>query len=209
MTDPDFVNNGFTVTLLDPPYTAQTRAGNVDLSSDPAANTYRSTLSNGILIIQLPPGTAITVFKACTSAAFTYKARFWHSDLSAGTSDLAICDNPQRKVNLARTYYTGIETANVTEFLLVGNGAGGTFTAFTNAGMGDNALDGIRVINNPAAGNVMSALARDVNGRLNLLPTNRTVTITAGFIALWFFSNSRNGLCYFDFLRRTPYLSVP
>lgn len=209
MTDPDLANNGWTVTQLDSPYTATTRAGNVDLSSDPAANTYRSTLSNGILIIQLPPGAALAIFKACTSPAFTYKARLWYSDLSNGSADLVITDNPQRKVNLARSYYTGCEGANVVEFLLVGNGAGGTFTTFTNGAMGDNALDGIRVINNPAAGNVMSALARDANGRLNLTPTNRTVTITAGFVSLWLFTGSRNGLCYLDFVRRTPLLSVP
>lgn len=213
-TDPDIANNGWTVTLLDSPYTTQTRAGLVDLTSSPSANTYRSTLAGGLLWLQFPDSSpAVLIVKATTSAAFTYKARAWHTDKSStAASYITISDGVQRKANGVRTYYLGIENSTFFETLLVGNGAAGTFTIYTNGtALVGNPWDGGRFIDVPSAGgNNKGYILESGNSRVCLDPNSaRANSITVGFAGVFLSPGSRRSLCFLDYIRRTPYQEGP
>lgn len=217
-TNPDLAANGWSITLLDSPYTTQTRAagtaGNIDLSTSPAANTYRSQLAGGLLWLQFPDSSpAILIYKATTSAAFSYRARAWQTDKSSATAAyLSIMDNPQRKVNLARSYTVGVENSTFFEALLVGNGGAGTFTIYTNGTpLVGNPWDGVRFIDVPSvAGNNKAYIVEAVDGRSCLDPNvARANSITVAYAGVFLNPGSRRSMCFVDFIRRQPYLEAP
>lgn len=209
-TSADLATLGWTVTLSLSPWTVQTRAGDIDLSSDPSANTYRSTLIGGVLCLQFPPSKVLTMYKTVTSAAFTYALHAWtNMHFSSGNTDVVafISDNTHRDASGARTYYTGTEGINATEFLLVGPS---TFTALSTGTALDGQYDTIKYIHNPAAGNVMSTthIQGSANARVMMGATStmrnadRTVTITPTIAGVWVTTGTNRNLVFFDFARR-------
>lgn len=212
-TSADLATIGLTITLLTSPWTTQTRAGDIDLSSDPAAGTYRSSLIGGLLCIQGRASTAYTIHKTVTSAAFTYCTRAWYQTISpssGGFCDSFISDNTHRDATGARSYYNGIEGNAMLEFLLVGPS---TFTSFVAATpVPDGQWDLIRYIHNPAAGNVMSTTLLSSRADAQILQgistsmrnADRTVTITPTIAGIWTGLGTSRGLIFIDFFRRFP-----
>lgn len=204
-TDPDLANNGWSITLLASPYTTQTRAGNVDLTSDPSANTYRSELRNGVLLLQFPLNVPVLIFKTTTNAAWSYKGHFWHTD-SAGISTLGLFENAQRFTGASKSFYTGVENGKQLVYTLT---APATFSTTTNLNpMTDNATDSVRVVHQSTASGNLTPLHQDaMNGRISLSPAFSTGigTAAAGII----FNSVARSLCYLDFLRRTTLLQAP
>lgn len=204
-TSPDLATNGFTITLLDTPWTTQTRAGDVDVTSDPAANTYRSTLVAGVLCLQFPVGTYVLIYKAATSAAFTYAAHAWATiniASNANTSTIALADNAQRKATGAKTYFVSMEATTQIEGTLTGPG---TFNLFVNTAPADAQYDTLKYLNYTNASNIVYANAHSpYNGRMLLngyVPTNRTFAFTPTICGIYLGSGQRE-IFHFDFLRR-------
>lgn len=214
MTDPDLLNNGWAIHALLSPWTVYTRTGNIDLSTNPAANTYRSELRDGVLLVQLPLSAAVVVSKATNNNAFTYASRAWASDhysslsASGGVSDFGLADNTHRDAVGARTYYTGIEGINQLEFLLVGPS---TFTGYQNNAINNTNLawDTIKYVHNTASGGIMGSNQRHpTSGNMQIgtstVFTNRTVSITTTHAVMWWQIINRGALIHFDFIRRLP-----
>jgi hypothetical protein len=205
-TNPDLATLGWTITLLDTPWTTQTRAGNIGTAL--AANQYNSELVNGLLQLQLQAGVAVVIYKAITNANFSYKARVWHTDINANSgTHLGIATSVQRKAGSTVTYYTGVEGSNQLEFKLT---APSTFTSFTTVAMPDNALDSIRYIDftTSGGGNEQARQVDAENGRLLLNPGSRLFSITPTHCVLWLFT-AAGAPVWIDFIRRAPYLSLP
>jgi hypothetical protein len=209
-TDPDIAANGWTIHLLDSPWTVQTRAGDIDMNSNPSANTYRSTLAGGLLNLQFPIGTFVTIYKTTTAAAFTYAGRAWASinlASNANTSVVALSDNTHRLAVGARHYYSSMEATTQLEVTLVGPG---TFGILGTGAPADNQFDTIKYLHYTAAGNIVAAHSHaPYSGRLiqnmsgSYAPTNRTFALTPTIAGLWMGSGLRE-IFHVDFLRRYP-----
>lgn len=208
-TNPDLAANGWTITLLDTPWTVQTRSGNVDLNSDPAANTYRSTLAGGVLHLQFPVLTYVIIYKATAATAFTYALKASKTiDIAsnANTVSLALADNAQRKASGAKTYFTSMEATTQIEGTLTGPG---TFNLFVNTAPSDVMYDTLKFLHYTAASNVVAASARSpYNGRTVLpanatTPVNRTFSFTPTLCGIYLGSGTRE-VFHLDFLRRYP-----
>lgn len=221
MTDPDLSNNGWTITALLSPWTTFTRSGDIDLSTNPAANTYRSTLQAGILLVQLPLSAPVVVSKSTNNNAFTYAFRAWTTDHASnnasagGVTDFGLSDNTHRDATGARTYYVGTEAVNYLEFLLVGPS---TFTSYTNSGFAPTPIPGLNYdcnyyVHNTASGgnmggNIRSSLSGNLFLGVNGYYTNRTVNITVTHVVMWWVVINRGALVHFDFARRLPLNSL-
>lgn len=210
--DPQHASNGWTITLLDSPWTAQTRVGNI--GSAIGANQYNSQIIAGMLCMQFPGAVNIVMYKAITNADFSYKARFWHTNFPTtnSASHFGIATGPQRLTAGTVTYYTGYESNILYEVKLV---APSTFTIYSNitftttTPMWSSPIDSVRYIDftSGAGGNeqVQHRDARTGNAYLN--PGNRLFTITPAYCVLHFYNVQ--SLLWLDFVRRTPYLSLP
>lgn len=212
-TNPDIAANGWTITLLDSPWTVQTRAGNIDITSDPSANTYRSTLAGGMLHLQFPVNTYVLIYKTTTAPAFTYAlcARATINIASnANIVTVALADNAQRKAVGAKSYFLSMEATTQIEGTLTGPG---TFNLFVNTAPSDVQYDTIKYLHYTAASNVVAAVARSpLNGRTVLpanvtTPVNRTFAFTPTLCGIYMGSTLRE-IFHLDFLRRYPLWTV-
>ena len=88
MTDPDLANNGWLVNDLGSGATV-TRAGDVNrFGPRPAANTYESTLHNGLLFMRTPAAQTIAISKLAQSAVtgYTLRTHAWVTKQTANGS---------------------------------------------------------------------------------------------------------------------------
>jgi hypothetical protein len=210
--DPQDASNGWTITLLDTPWTAQTRAGNLGTSL--AANQYNSQIINGLLALQITGGTSIVMYKAITNAPFTYKTRIWHTNISTSSGSLCgVATGVQRKSGSTKSYVTGVDgttgsgAAQTVEFFLT---APSSFSFGTNIALPDNGLDAVKYVDftNSGGGNQQVRHVDAINGRSLLAPGSRLTVMTPTHFVVWLYS-SNNGPIWIDFIRRVTYLESP
>jgi len=212
IASPDLVANGWTITLLDSPWTTQARAGN--LGTTLSANQYASSIVNGLLGIQLNAGVSVVIYKAITGAAFSYKARVWHTDVSTSSGCLfGLATGVQRKSGTTKSYVVGIDgttgsgASQMVEFALT---APSTFTFYTNVAAPDNAWDAIRYVDftNSGGGNEQVRMVDALTGRLMQNAGNRLFTFAPTHAVVWVYS-SNGAPIWLDFVRQATYLSLP
>ena len=217
ITTPLLSDLGWTVAGYASPFTAYTRAGNVDLASDPAANTYRSTIVSGELWIQIRPGDAVQIARAAVPN-FTYKARVRPARFGGGGTFLKYAyffvakggmHQEQAGVNQFRC---GVEDNHWFMAQLLA-------AAYTGKGSADPGADGadaIFYINVPppvaATQDVTSRVVTSLGGYFGLEYLGGSVDLggpvdTVGVLLGG--TNARSGLYYLDFIRKQPLNQLP
>jgi hypothetical protein len=206
-SDPDLANNGFIVQLPSSPFTAFTRAGDIDISTSPAANTYRSTLIGGVLFLQTPSGVDMAIAKA-TLPGYTHKFRVWNAIFASNNNNSAWISNNLsigQPGNIA--YYIGANNGNNEEVTWV---APSSFTVHqSQAGASLLTVDQVRHIDDFGSSRSSTMMMPWSGGQL-LGRTARTTagSITIAYAGVWV-KNSANQVVHIDFIRRTPLLQFP
>lgn len=86
LASPDLAASGWPIFDL-VAKTPITRAGDVDINTNPAAGTYRSTIVGGELWIQLPPNSYAYTLKAGAASGETYRARIRPANFGGGSGN--------------------------------------------------------------------------------------------------------------------------
>lgn len=215
MTDPDLANNGWTVTSTNSPYAVYPRTGEVTPGISPNTGTYKSSLVNGQLRVQLPPNEAVLVTKSTVATqAYTYKSRAWPS--TSNSNDLVDSFVSSAGISWgasgAAFTYAGMEGANAVAV----NWVGGNFPILVfNSTVAFSQRDFIRYIFADTAG-----LGTQAVGILLVSALNGSFLYTSGFSSIFqgnainsaglvLLASSANTILYIDFLRRIPSVSPP
>lgn len=199
-TDPDVAANGWSITERGTA-TVLTRAGDVDANTTIAANTYRSTLRGGVLVIQTRTNVITQIAKATTLGTnVTYKAHNWSTDYGTGYyQDVFVSDNINPTTTNARSYYLGLEQTNIVEALLVGPA---TFTTYATTGAAIYHNDNVKYLRLTSATSMGSYFVM-VTGPGIVGSVARNPALTIQYAGVWFNAVSANGFFFLDYIRRS------
>lgn len=205
-SSPDLATNGFTVQLQTSPFTGLTRSGNIDVTTDPAAGNYRSTIIGGTLFIQLPPGTDVTIAKA-TGAGYTHKFRVWNDTFASGNNHLCWISNGLSFGQSGTTaYYVGAGGGNNEEVTWVGPSSFSVHQSISGASL--LTADTVAHIDDYSGTGRSSKVILPWSGVELLGRTVRSSSLSVTYAGMWAKCSSGH-LLHLDFLRRTPLLEVP
>lgn len=207
MVSPDLGINGWTIKLLQTPWTTLIRAGDIVAGSGPSSGTYNSTLVGGQLWLQVPAPVTISKTTVNTTS-YTYKSRVACSAFGTGNYSLSFVSGGGVELGDAAVNmnYSGIQEGHIIESLWVG----ATSSAPSDFAVNADTSDMVRYID---------CVATAATARMNLLLSHRGLQAFGGNGALsvskpidhagvWV-GHASGGIVYLDFIRRTPYLQYP
>lgn len=208
-SDPDLAANGWTVRLQNSPWTSLTREGDIEITSAPAAGFYRSSLISGCLVCQFPTANVVSIYKATSADALTYRARVCGDRIFSNTSNYLWVANGVHPGELGTNiYYTGIEnTAGTVESKWEGPSTFdpyGTPIALTGASDADT----VKYIHHLFATHFQASQSQTWSGLQTLSRTTRVIGLIPSHAGIWV-SNVATGIVHIYEIRRRPLLSFP
>lgn len=207
MTSPDLAANGWTIQKFDSPYTPYARAGEVDWSiASVTANTYRSSLINGVLVMQLPIGSGTQIGKATDAAARSYVSHAWNS-LDTDNNYAFLANTSTYLENGKQTFYCGIEGQKFVEVLATGPA---TFNVIRNPAITLPQHNMQKWIHYDGANaKCQGANALDARAHSSTVLSTANTAITVPTYAGVVFTPSSRQLCFLDSIRRETSYAFP
>ena len=211
-TNPDIAANGWTIRVRGTPHTILTRAGNVELSTQPAAGTYRTSLLGGQLLIQVPVNTGFLLAKqTAVDDSYTYRSRMVCSRLISESSCWMFVGGSDRMLDTADFMVCGTEsTSGGVQSLARMNG--GTFTVHLSAAIAGWGQDNIRYLHQlylSGSANVASfeAFLTESGGVLTALTATQAFTVPQGqpaYAGVAGHATPARAVFFLDHIRRLP-----